>query len=79
MQQQLSSLMSALTQQPASTPPASAPARKALPFNHIFDGDKTNRRAPRREHGLVAVEDVIEGQSLPGRCRCGRCGYRHQI
>ncbi|KAG5949831.1 hypothetical protein E4U58_001883 [Claviceps cyperi] len=47
MQQQLASLMSAPTPPPASTPtPMSAsapllPARKALPFNHIFDGDKT--------------------------------------
>ncbi|KAG5985854.1 hypothetical protein E4U52_000853, partial [Claviceps spartinae] len=35
MQRQLSNLTS------ASTPPVSASARKALPFNHIFDGDKT--------------------------------------
>ncbi|KAG6107884.1 hypothetical protein E4U13_006742 [Claviceps humidiphila] len=41
MQRQLSNLMSAPTPPPASTPPASASARKALPFNHIFDGDKT--------------------------------------
>ncbi|KAG5954330.1 hypothetical protein E4U58_007664 [Claviceps cyperi] len=35
MQQQLASLIS------ASTPPAPLlPARKALPFNYIFDGDK---------------------------------------
>ncbi|KAG5950345.1 hypothetical protein E4U58_001687 [Claviceps cyperi] len=37
MQQHLESLMSAPT--PASAP--LPPARKALPFKHIFDGDKT--------------------------------------
>ncbi|KAG5933459.1 hypothetical protein E4U59_006862 [Claviceps monticola] len=44
MQQQLASLMSASTPSvPRSTsaPTPLLPARKALPFNHIFDGDKT--------------------------------------
>ncbi|KAG6065953.1 hypothetical protein E4U16_000329, partial [Claviceps sp. LM84 group G4] len=41
MQQQLQNFMSASTPPPPRPTPASAPARKALPFNHIFDGDKT--------------------------------------